>query len=281
MERIYSWPKIGSLVVGKSTVVMGVLNVTPDSFSDGGKWNVPDKAMAHVRDMIQAGAHIIDVGAESTRPGSTPLTPEEECRRLLTFLPQVIQISSVPVSVDTYHWQTAEAAVKAGVHILNDVWGLQYDHGEMAEVAAASSLPLIVMHNHADEQYSGDIIDEIKKFLSRSIEIALSKGVKYENIILDPGIGFAKDARQNIEVIQRLGELTEFFPDLPWLLGVSRKRFIGEILQVPFEERDEGTGAASLYGVAKGMHIVRVHNVPTMVKMAKVWDVLAGKADLP
>lgn len=281
MKRLYSWPGIGTLTLGKGIIVMGVLNVTPDSFSDGGKWNVPDKAMAHMQDMIQAGAHMIDVGAESTRPGSTALTPDEECSRLMTFLPQIIKASSVPISVDTYHWQTAEIAVKAGAHMLNDIWGLQYDHGEMAEVAAASGLPLIVMHNHKDEQYSGDIIEEIKNFLSRSIEIALSKGVKYENIILDPGIGFAKNAHQNVELMHRLGELTAFFSDLPWLLGVSRKRFIGEVLQVPFEGRDEGTVAASLYGVTKGMHIVRVHNVPVMVKMAKVWDVLSGQAELP
>lgn len=280
MERKYVWLGNISLHLGKKTIVMGVLNVTPDSFSDGGKWNSPDKALAHLEEMIQAGAQIIDVGAESTRPGFTALTPDEETRRLMGFLPKLLEKSTVPVSVDTYHWQTAEAAVKAGAHILNDIWGLQYDQGEMAEVAASSERPVIIMHNHDGTQYGEDIIDAIKKFLARSIEIALSKGVKYENIILDPGIGFGKDAHQNIEVMRRLGELTDTFSDLPWLLGVSRKRFIGEILQVPFLERDEGTGAASLFGAGKGMHILRVHNVPVMVKMARVWDVLSGKTEL-
>ena len=181
--------------------------------------------------------------------------------------------SSVPVSVDTYHWKTADYAFHAGAHMMNDIWGLQYDHGEMAEVAGCHQVPVIVMHNKADTNYNGDVIEEMKIFFDKSLDIALQAGVKEENIILDPGIGFGKDGNQNMEVLRRLDELVRAFP-CPWLLGVSRKRFIGAILDLPAGERDEGTGAAGLWGINKGCSILRVHNVPMAVRMAKVWDAL-------
>ncbi|WP_314017248.1 dihydropteroate synthase [Dialister invisus] len=252
---------------------MGILNVTPDSFSDGGRWNTAEKAQSHTREMTDAGADIIDVGAESTRPGGQPLTAEEEIERMKIFLPVVLRESSVPVSVDTYHWKTADYALHAGAHMMNDIWGLQYDHGEMAEVAGCHQVPVIVMHNKADTNYNGDIIEEMKIFFDKSLDIALQAGVKEENIILDPGIGFGKDGNQNMEVLRRLDELVRAFP-CPWLLGVSRKRFIGAILDLPAGERDEGTGAAGLWGINKGCSILRVHNVPMAVRMAKVWDAL-------
>ena len=273
MERAYTWCDGKRLEVTAKTLIMGILNVTPDSFSDGGRWNTAEKAQSHTREMTDAGADIIDVGAESTRPGGQPLTAEEEIERMKIFLPVVLRESSVPVSVDTYHWKTADYALHAGAHMMNDIWGLQYDHGEMAEVAGCHQVPVIVMHNKADTNYNGDIIEEMKIFFDKSLDIALQAGVKEENIILDPGIGFGKDGNQNMEVLRRLDELVRAFP-CPWLLGVSRKRFIGAILDLPAGERDEGTGAEGLWGINKGCSILRVHNVSMAVRMAKVWDAL-------
>ena len=273
MERAYTWCDGKRLEVAAKTLIMGILNVTPDSFSDGGRWNTAEKAQSHTREMTDAGADIIDVGAESTRPGGQPLTAEEEIERMKIFLPVVLEESSVPVSVDTYHWKTADYALHAGAHMMNDIWGLQYDHGEMAEVAGCHQVPVIVMHNKADTNYNGDVIEEMKIFFDKSLDIALQAGVKEENIILDPGIGFGKDGNQNMEVLRRLDELVRAFP-CPWLLGVSRKRFIGAILDLPAGERDEGTGAAGLWGINKGCSILRVHNVSMAVRMAKVWDAL-------
>lgn len=273
MERAYTWCDGKRLEVAAKTLIMGILNVTPDSFSDGGRWNTAEKAQSHTREMTDAGADIIDVGAESTRPGGQPLTAEEEIERMKIFLPVVLRESSVPVSVDTYHWKTADYALHAGAHMMNDIWGLQYDHGEMAEVAGCHQVPVIVMHNKADTNYNGDVIEEMKIFFDKSLDIALQAGVKEENIILDPGIGFGKDGNQNMEVLRRLDELVRAFP-CPWLLGVSRKRFIGAILDLPAGERDEGTGAAGLWGINKGCSILRVHNVSMAVRMAKVWDAL-------
>lgn len=273
MERAYTWCDGKRLEVTAKTLIMGILNVTPDSFSDGGRWNTAEKAQSHTREMTDDGADIIDVGAESTRPGGQPLTAEEEIERMKIFLPVVLRESSVPVSVDTYHWKTADYALHAGAHMMNDIWGLQYDHGEMAEVAGCHQVPVIVMHNKADTNYNGDVIEEMKIFFDKSLDIALQAGVKEENIILDPGIGFGKDGNQNMEVLRRLDELVRAFP-CPWLLGVSRKRFIGAILDLPAGERDEGTGAAGLWGINKGCSILRVHNVSMAVRMAKVWDAL-------
>ena len=273
MERAYTWCDGKRLEVTAKTLIMGILNVTPDSFSDGGRWNTAEKAQSHTREMTDAGADIIDVGAESTRPGGQPLTAEEEIERMKIFLPVVLGESLVPVSVDTYHWKTADYALHAGAHMMNDIWGLQYDHGEMAEVAGCHQVPVIVMHNKADTNYNGDVIEEMKIFFDKSLDIALQAGVKEENIILDPGIGFGKDGNQNMEVLRRLDELVRAFP-CPWLLGVSRKRFIGAILDLPAGERDEGTGAAGLWGINKGCSILRVHNVSMAVRMAKVWDAL-------
>ena len=207
MERTYTWCDGKRLEVTAKTLIMGILNVTPDSFSDGGRWNTAEKAQSHTREMTDAGADIIDVGAESTRPGGQPLTAEEEIKRMKIFLPVVLRESSVPVSVDTYHWKTADYALHAGAHMMNDIWGLQYDHGEMAEVAGCHQVPVIVMHNKADTNYNGDIIEEMKIFFDKSLDIALQAGVKEENIILDPGIGFGKDGNQNMEVLRRLDEL--------------------------------------------------------------------------
>ncbi len=271
--RKYSWKDGKELSIGENSLVMGILNVTPDSFSDGGKWNTETSAMDHLKEMIADGAHIIDVGAESTRPGHVELTGEEETARLMQFLPQVLKNSSVPVSIDSYHYDTMEKALEAGAHMVNDVWGFQYDDGSMAKVAAEFAVPAILMHNQETEEYRGDIMDCLKAFFDKTLEIAAKAGVKEENIILDPGIGFGKNSEQNIEIMQRLDELTEAYP-YPWLLGVSRKRFIGTILDLPAAERDEGTAAVNLWGIEKGCSIFRVHDVKTTAREVKVWDAL-------
>lgn len=279
MERNYKWRDGKELQVSDKTLIMGVLNVTPDSFSDGGQWNTEESAVAHAHDMIGQGADIIDVGAESTRPGHQPMTAEEEIERLKKFLPAILEKSTVPVSLDTYHWKTAEYALRQGIHIGNDIWGLQYDKGEMAQVFSSYDIPVILMHNQDGTNYNRDIIETMKMFLERTVELALQAGIKEKNIILDPGIGFGKDSNQNLEVLRRLDELTKHFP-YPWLLGVSRKRFIGDILEVPASERDEGTGAVDLWGVTKGCSILRVHNVEMAVRLSKVWDVLKNNVIL-
>lgn len=276
---IYTWKDGKQLEVKNKTLIMGILNVTPDSFSDGGTWNTKENAVLHAKDMIADGADVIDVGAESTRPGCEMLTAEEEIDRLKIFLPSVLPVSTVPVSVDTYHWKTADYMLNAGAHIVNDVWGFQYDRGEMAKVAASYDVPVILMHNQLTEEYSNDIIEDLKCFLQKSVNIALKAGVKERNIILDPGIGFAKDVNQNLEILQRLDELTKAFP-YPWLLGASRKRLVGAILNVPAKERDIGTGAIHLWGVLKGCSILRVHDVKTAAQLSKVWDILKNNERL-
>lgn len=276
---IYTWKDGKQLEVKNKTLIMGILNVTPDSSSDGGIWNTKENAVLHTKDMIADGADVIDVGAESTRPGCEMLTAEEEIDRLKMFLPFVLPVSTVPVSVDTYHWKTADYMLNAGAHIVNDVWGFQYDRGEMAKVAASYDVPVILMHNQLTEEYSNDIIEDLKCFLQKSVNIALKAGVKEKNIILDPGIGFAKDVNQNLEILQRLDELTKAFP-YPWLLGASRKRLVGAILNVPAKERDIGTGAIHLWGVLKGCSILRVHDVKTAAQLSKVWDILKNNERL-
>lgn len=272
IERTYVWRDGKTLQWGKKTLVMGVLNVTPDSFSDGGLWNVPDAAASHLKEMVRDGADLIDVGAESTRPGGRALSAEEEIKRLFIFLPRLLKESTVPVSVDTYHYQTADRALSAGAHILNDVWGFQYDHGEMAEVAAQYDVPVILMHNQEGTVYETDLIEAMKLFFNRSIECAISHGVKEKNIILDPGIGFGKTGEQNMEILRRLKELTVM--PYPFLLAPSRKRFIGTVLDLPAEERDEGTGAVCLWGQERGCGMVRVHNVRMIARMTAMTDAL-------
>lgn len=271
-KRWYSWKDGKTLSVGEKTLVMGVLNVTPDSFSDGGQWNTADAALNHLKDMEADGADLVDVGAESTRPGGTALTAEEEKARLFSFLPLLLRKAAVPLSVDTYHYKTAEAALSAGAHILNDVWGFQYDRGEMASVAAEHGVPVILMHNQYGTAYEKDLILAMKDFFSRSIEIALAHGVREDRIILDPGIGFGKTGEQNMEILRRMEELTVL--PYPMLLAPSRKRFIGTVLDLPSKERDEGTGAVCLWGQERGCAMVRVHNVRMIARMVRMTDAL-------
>jgi len=274
MKRNYEFADGKRLTVGERTLVMGILNVTPDSFSDGGRWQDPAAAVAHLREMETDGADLIDVGGESSRPGFVPMPAAEEIARLASRLPAVVEAATVPLSIDTFKAATAEWALTQGVHILNDIWGLQGDP-DMVRVAAAYQAPIVIMHNQDGTVYDGDIIDMVAAFLAKSIEIALAAGLREENIILDPGIGFGKTAAQNMEVLRRIGELTERLP-YPWLLGTSRKGFIGQALDLPVTERMEGTAATCLYGQLAGGHILRVHDVKPIARMVKMTDKITG-----
>lgn len=270
-KRNYTWNDGKTLALQDKTLIMGILNGTPDSFSDGGKYNTVETAVAHTVDMIAQGADVIDLGVESTRPGHTQLTVKEELERLEMLLSPVLEASTVPVSVDTYRAEAAEFALSRGAHILNDIWGLQYD-SDIAAVAAAYKVPVIIMHNAVSNEYD-DIIEDMKAFFFSSIDKALKAGIGVQNIWLDPGIGFAKDYNQNIEVLQRLGELTAY--EYPVLLAPSRKRFIGTILDdIPADQRDEGTVACCITGILQGVDMVRVHNVEMHKRALAVADVL-------
>jgi len=269
--RKYNWQDGKQLELKDRTLIMGILNGTPDSFSDGGRYNTSDTAVAHAKAMIEQGADIIDVGVESTRPGHTQISVAEEMERMKEILLPVLEVSTVPVSVDTYRAETADFALSHGAHILNDIWGLKYDK-DMAAIAAKYDVPVIIMHNQNSTDYD-DIIDDMKAFFFSSVDLALKEGVKPQNIWLDPGIGFGKDYAQNIEVIQRLGEITVY--EYPVLLAPSRKRFIGTILnELPAEERDEGTVATCITGMIQGVDMVRVHNVEMHKRAITVADVL-------
>lgn len=270
-RRSYKWSDGKQLQLDDSTLIMGILNGTPDSFSDGGRYNTTEAAVAHAKEMIAQGADVIDVGVESTRPGHTQISVDEEIERMKAILEPVLDVSTVPISIDTYRAKSAEYALSKGAHILNDIWGLRYDR-DMAAVAAQYNVPVIIMHNQNDTNY-GDIIEDMKAFFFASVDIALKEGIKPQNIWLDPGIGFGKTGAQNIEVLQRLGEITAY--EYPVLLAPSRKRFIGTILNdIPANQRDEGTVAACITGIIQGVDMVRVHNVDMHKKALTVADVL-------
>ena len=247
------------IILGERTLVMGILNVTPDSFSDGGRYNNLDSAMKQAEKLISEGADIIDIGGESTRPGHTQITSEEEISRVVPIIEKISKNLDTIISIDTYKYDVAEEAIKAGANIINDIWGLQYDKGEMAELVKKYNLPLIAMHNQNDEMYNKDIMLVLREFFEKTYKIADKYGIDRDKIILDPGLGFGKNVEQNIEVLSRLNELK----DMGFiLLGASKKRFIGKLLNdLPFDERVEGTVATTVIGIERGVDIVRVHNV--------------------
>jgi len=247
------------IILGERTLVMGILNVTPDSFSDGGRYNNLDSAMKQAERLISEGADIIDVGGESTRPGHIQITSEEEISRVVPIIEKISKNLDTIISIDTYKYDVAKEAIKVGANIINDIWGLQYDNGEMAELVKKSNLPLIAMHNQNDEIYDKDIMLVLREFFEKTFKIADKYGIDRDTIILDPGLGFGKNVEQNIEVLSRLNELK----DMGFiLLGASKKRFIGKLLNdLPFDERVEGTVATTVIGIERGVDIVRVHNV--------------------
>jgi dihydropteroate synthase len=249
-------------------LVMGVLNVTPDSFSDGGRFLDPETAIEQARRMVAEGADILDIGAESTRPygGAVEVPLDEELRRLDPVLPAVVALG-VPVSIDTIKATVAAAALAVGARIVNDVWGLQHDP-DMAGLVAEHAVPVVIMHNRAAADPAIDIMADIMAFLTRSLEIAGGAGIARERIVLDPGIGFGKTPEQSLTVIARLSELKRF--GLPLLLGASRKRFIDRISPAPPDRRLGGSLAAHLAGTAAGATIIRTHDVAETVQALRV-----------
>ncbi|WP_188698092.1 dihydropteroate synthase [Pullulanibacillus camelliae] len=259
--------------VGDRTLIMGILNVTPDSFSDGGAYNHVEKAVEHALDMCAAGADIIDIGGESTRPGHTPVPVDIELARVLPVIQGIRQVSDIPISIDTYKAETAKQAIEAGADVINDVWGAKADP-DMAKVAAAYRVPIILMHNRHDLNYT-DLLEDMKCDLIESIQMAKAAGVTDQQIWIDPGIGFAKTHDHNLEVMQHLESLHEL--GYPMLLATSRKRFIGETLGLDVQDRLEGTGATVCLGIAKGCQMVRVHDVKPIARMVKMMDAMVRR----
>ena len=258
------------ITLGGRTLVMGILNITPDSFSDGGKFDDPETALAHARRMEAEGADIIDLGGESTRPGYVPVGLEEELDRVLPVLRALVHEVKVPVSIDTTKAEVARRALAEGAHIVNDQWALRADPG-LAPLCAQYGVPLVMMHNQRDTEYR-DLMGDMVRYFEESIQVAVSAGVPRDSIIIDPGIGFGKTVEQNIEVMRRMRELDCL--GLPVLLGTSRKSLIGKTLQLPSEQRVEGTGATVALGIVNGADIVRVHDVKEMVRVARMTDAM-------
>ncbi|MGG4266026.1 dihydropteroate synthase [Peribacillus simplex] len=259
----------------KKTLIMGILNVTPDSFSDGGKYNRVDAALKHAEQMVNDGADILDVGGESTRPNYERISDEEEIERVAPIIEAISRNIEIPISVDTYKSRVAEEAVKAGAHILNDIWGGKAD-SLMAKVAANYKVPIILMHNRGNMDY-GHFVRDVLQDLFQSIMLVKDAGVKDENIILDPGIGFAKDLKFNLDMMRNLDKLVSL--GYPVLLATSRKSMIGHVLDLPPSERMEGTAATICHGIQQGCQMVRVHDVKEMARTAKMMDALLGKGE--
>jgi len=268
--------KIGNkeFKIGERTYIMGILNFTPDSFSDGGIFNDIDVAIEHVKKMIDDGVDIIDVGGESTRPGYTLISDEEEISRVVPIIKAIKENFDIPISIDTYKAKVAEKALEAGADLINDIWGFKKEK-DMAKVAAKYNVPCCLMHNRDNENYK-NLMEDILDDLSESIKIAKDAGVKDENIILDPGIGFAKSHEQNLETMNKLERLKEL--GYPVLLGTSRKRMIGFTLDLPVEERVEGTVATTVIGIMKdACDFVRVHDVLENARAAKMTDAIVRR----
>lgn len=253
---------------GERTYIMGIVNVTPDSFSGDGLGNDSGLILAQVKRFITDGVDIIDIGGESTRPESTPITATEELKRVIPVIEMISREVSVPLSIDTYRAEVAEKAILAGASMINDVWGLKKD-ANIASIAAQYGVPIVITQNQRADSYN-DFFPELIASIKGSIDLALSSGVKPENIILDPGVGFGKTVAQNLEIIRRLGELKLL--GMPILLGTSRKSVIGHVLNLPVDQRLEGTAATVAIGIANGADIVRVHDVAQMVRVARMSD---------
>lgn len=259
--------------LGERTYIMGILNVTPDSFSDGGKFNNIEEAVRHAKEMVDVGADIIDIGGESTRPNHTPVGEQEEVNRVIPIIEALKKEIHVPISIDTYKGKVAEMAIKAGASLINDVWGFKKDP-YIAEVAAKYNVACCLMHNRENMDYN-NLIQDMMIDLQESIKIALKAGVKEENIMIDPGIGFAKTIEQNLIVMNEL----EWFQELeyPILLGTSRKSMIGKTLDLPVEERVEGTIATTVIGIMKGCDFIRVHDIKENKRAAAMTDAIVRR----
>jgi dihydropteroate synthase len=267
----------GTLYLGSKTYVMGILNVTPDSFYDGKRYDAGENAIEHALKMTEEGADIIDIGGESTRPGASPLSEEEEINRVIPVIKKLSKKLRKPISVDTYKAKVAEKAIDAGASIINDIGGLLSDK-KMAQVAAGSHVPVIVMHKKGTprtmQKYPirKNVLSEIMSSLRKSISIAIDAGIDKDRIILDPGIGFGKTVQQNLEILKRLKEFQSM--GFPILVGTSRKQFIGTILNLSAQERLYGTLATIAVAVMNGAHIVRVHDVRESVQVVTMCDAI-------
>ena len=254
---------------GSRTYVMGIVNVTPDSFSGDGLGADRDAAVAQGMRMAGEGAQMLDVGGESTRPGHVPVSTAEEIARTQNVVRRLASESRVPVSIDSYKLEVAEAAVAAGATIINDIWGLRRSPA-LADLAARHGCALVLMHNQDGTDYEGDLMTEVKRFLRASVDVAREAGVPRERILVDPGFGFGKTADQNWEAMRRLEELREL--GQPILIGTSRKSFIGKLLDVPVTDRLVGTAATVTAAILRGADVVRVHDVREMMRVARVAD---------
>lgn len=275
---------------GTRTYVMGILNLTPDSFSGDGLADLgQETALRQARDFVRFGVDILDIGGESTRPGAALVSAQEEMDRVLPIISLLAGEFDTLISIDTYKAEVAEAALKEGADIVNDVWGLRADPG-LGQIAAAAGVPIILMHNRSNpsnaavkEQLGGryigveynNLVEDVKSELLASISLAHKAGIPDQNIILDPGIGFGKTVLQNLELLDRLGEIREL--GYPVLLGPSRKSFIGYTLDLPPEDRIEGTAAAVAVGVVRGADIIRVHDVPEMIRVTRMTDAMVRR----
>lgn len=242
--------------------VMGILNVTPDSFSDGGRYNDLDHALRQAERMVEEGAAILDVGGESTRPNHIKISSEEEIERVCPVIEALKQRFDVPVSLDTYKSDVAVAGIEAGADLLNDIWGLKWD-GTMAKVIADAGIACCLMHNRRENVYN-DLVEDVLNDLRECVDLALAAGIARDKIMLDPGIGFAKDLDQNLSVMKHIGRIKEL--GYPILLGTSRKSMIGLTLDLPVSEREEGTLATSIIGLMEGCSVFRVHDVKTNMR---------------
>jgi dihydropteroate synthase len=258
--------------IGTRPVVMGILNVTPDSFSDGRRFIAADAALSHATQMWEEGADIVDIGGESTRPGALPITEAEELARIQFILAELGN-REIPISIDTYKANIAVRALDLGAVVVNDVWGLQKDPA-MADAVAAAGAAVVIMHNRAEKDSTIDIIADIRRFFTHSLTLADKAGIPRTRIILDPGIAFGKTARQNVDVIVRLRELMDF--DCPILIGVSRKAFLGSLIEGAIESTPIGTIAASLAACAAGASLFRVHDVAEHVTALRVFHAVWG-----
>ncbi len=252
--------------------VMGILNVTPDSFSDGGSYTTTDAALRRTEQMINDGMDIVDIGGESTRPGYTMISNEEEISRVVPVIEAVRRNFDIPISLDTYKHKVAEAGIAAGADLINDIWGLKYDSGEMAQLIARTGAACCLMHNRSNTDYT-DFIGDMTEDMRDTLKIAMKAGIAHDRIIIDPGVGFGKTYENNLEAIDRLDEFGRLF-DLPVLLGASRKSVIGLTLDLPADQRLEGTLAITTIGVMKGASFIRVHDVKENVRTVKMTEAI-------
>jgi dihydropteroate synthase len=269
------------LTLGGRTLVMGVINTTPDSFSDGGSFDTLEKARARALEIVKAGADMVDIGGESTRPGAEPLPLEEELRRTVPLIESLVGELGVPISIDTYKSEVAARALDAGASILNDISALRFDEA-MAPLAAERGVPVILMHmqgeprNMQENPAYDDVVADISRFLRERAAAAIEAGIPPENLLVDPGIGFGKTVEHNLEIVRRIEEFQSL--SYPLVLGTSRKRFIGAVLDRPVDERLMGTAATVAFAVARGVDMVRVHDVEEMVEVVRMSDAVAGKS---